>query len=291
MAYEPILPVTLEVERGVPVPQSRFLRDRWTGILHLRWTIDPAHPVAVGAGRLGLHSPSRARPAELIAEIVRRGADRLPVIPGSSIKGAVRQVYEIFTPSCRLDPACSVQHGVCPACSLFGAAGLAGRVAFGEAEPAVAAGGRPPLPIAEKVPVARLPRIAREGTVRFYDSRPMKTREGDDAPCVEWTWAVAGTFRSSLRLWNASRREIGLLLVALGVGARGPSLRVGGKKFHGLGAARIAVEKAERLHGELPLPSPLFSLVQEMFRDSTGESLKEPTRVWNELHFCLEREA
>ena len=153
MAFEAIPRAYLEVTRGAFVPHSRFLDGRWSGVLEVVWTIDAAHPVVIGAGWFGLESgmtykgaslgphakkPPPQKPPEIVAEIVRRGSGRVPVLPGSSLKGALRQVYELLTPSCQLvrGEACRARAKdaspqVCPACSLFGAAGLGGRFVFG----------------------------------------------------------------------------------------------------------------------------------------------------------------
>ena len=48
------------------VRHDRFLDDRWTGVLKLRWKIDPAHPVVVGAGWFRLEKTTRG--PEVVAE-------------------------------------------------------------------------------------------------------------------------------------------------------------------------------------------------------------------------------
>lgn len=107
-----------EVERSPQfIPHHRLLADRWTGVVRLRWRVARDYPLAVGAGWFSLRGgepppdrpltglprrvqQQRATPIEVVAEIVRRGAEGTPIIPGSSLKGAVRQVYELLTPSC-----------------------------------------------------------------------------------------------------------------------------------------------------------------------------------------------
>ena len=263
------------VMKGPLVPRSLYLADHWSGSIELELAFDRKSPLVVGAGRLDLHVETirgemkivslgrrRIRHQEpdrneefLVAEVVRRGPTQLPVIPGSSFKGALRQVYELLTPSCepglgRLG-SCSArpkdpEPQVCPACSLFGAMGLAGRISFQEATPSAEPPGvrielrRVPTPWGEQVPVA--------GSYRFYDQRRSMGQDGKPRPEVEATWAVSGRFKTRLRLVNATEDELGLLFASLGIGQDlpGPSLRLGGKKFHGFGGARIRLVEARQ---------------------------------------------
>jgi len=259
-----------EIERSAFVPHAAFQPGRWTGVIHLTWTVPPAHPVVIGAGWYGVRGgeaepdrrpnlgprrrqPLRVPPIEVVAEIVRRGSAGVPVLPGSSLKGAVRQVYELLTPSCQLAPggACRVSvrerdPQVCPACSLFGGAGLGGRLAFGEAEPAAA--NWKPLTGVRRTPMAWQPGRPQEGTVRVYGQRRAVLPDGRPAGEEESTWAAWGQFRSRLRLSNASDEELGILFASLGLGADSPMVRVGGKKYHGFGAADVALVEARRAH-------------------------------------------
>lgn len=237
--------------RGRFVPHDRFLPNRWTGVVEVRWKIDPAHPVVIGAGWFARETTEHG--PEVVAEIVRTDPERTPVLPGSSLKGAVRQIYELLTPSCRLErgQACRVspRHThprVCPACSLFGAAGLGGRLAFGEARPEVE-GWRDHLRVVQ-TPAAWQPRHAPRGTVKVYNLGKSTEPDGQPRREKERTWCVAGDFRSRLRLVNASDEELGILFAALGLGSVKARLRLGGKKFHGLGAVEVELVEARETH-------------------------------------------
>ncbi len=268
MGHEAVTPAYPNTRTELFVPHTPLRPDCWTGVLHVAWKIDPKHPVVIGAGWFGVKGgeagperrlndgprrmgPLRQSSREIVSEIVRRGSKSLPVLPGSSLKGAVRQVYELLTPSCRLvkGRACQVkkedhQPRICPACSFFGAAGLGARLAFGEAD--AAPGAQRPFQV--KTPKAWPPVLGIEGTVRVYDQQEAVDRDGVSSPKLEPTWAVAGLFRSRLRLVNASNEELGVLFASLGLGAPSPSIRLGGKKYHGLGAVDVVLEKAARLH-------------------------------------------
>lgn len=272
MGYEAIPRAYAGVVHGAFVPHSRFLDGRWTGVVEVVWTIDAAHPVAIGAGWFGLvdsvppkrsslglqaKKPLPPKPPEIVAEIVRRGSRGVPVLPGSSLKGAVRQVYELLTPSCQLARgACRVRPKdaapqVCPACSVFGAPGLGGRLAFGEASPVPGA----PLSVLKKrTPAGWQPRVWKDGTLRAYDLKTALNRAGQTAATGELTYTVSGRFESRVRVINASGEELGLLFASLGVGGPSPMVRVGGKKYHGLGAADVALARA---HRRFPSPAEL----------------------------------
>jgi hypothetical protein len=308
MGHRSIEPAYPAVRRVDFVPHSPFLSDRFSGTLEVEWSIDRARPVVIGAGWLvpvggeavrshqsndlpRRHGHLRAETVEVVAEIARRGAAGTPVLPGTSLKGAVRQVYELLTPSCRLvggrtckadakDPA----PRVCPACSLFGIGGLGGRLAVGEAVPV--AGQARALKIA--APAGWKPPDAVPGTLRVYGSGKARDREGKPATTGESTFSVVGRFTSRLRLVNASDDELGLLFASLGLGAPSPMLRVGGKKYHGLGTVDVAVSWAQRIYprGEMLKGEPLASWVQGLMKAAVGQV--EPRRLaWEALHAAL----
>jgi hypothetical protein len=299
------------------VPRSVFLAGRWSGSIELELAFDRKSPLVVGAGRLDLHvektrgevrivtlGRKRIRHQEpdrteefLVAEVVRRGARQVPVIPGSSFKGALRQAYELLTPSCEpglgRSGSCSARPKdpnpqVCPACSLFGAMGLAARISFQEATPLAEPHGarvelrRVPTPWGDQVPVA--------GSYRFYDQQRSAGEDGKPRPEVEATWAVSGKFKTRLGLVNTTEDELGLLIASLGIGAdpAGPSIRLGGKKFHGFGGARIRIVAARQQYRERRLiqgdqVQPWALALREAALDR--DAMRRP--VWQALHRIL----
>lgn len=299
-----------DVHRSAIVPHTPLRTDRWTGVLKVEWTFDRDRPLVVGAGwyslRGGATQPDqrpkdlprrvgrlREEPLEILAEIVRLGSDGQPVLPGSSIKGAVRQIFELLTPSCHLarGQACKVavkesHPRVCPACSLFGAPGLGGRLAFGEAK--LATENWKLQVIRVKTPTAWPPRKWVEGTTRVYDQRTATTLSGNEAPAEESTWALWGTLQSKIRLVNASEEELGLLFAALGLGARKPMIRLGGKKYHGFGGANVRLLEATQIH---PTRAELsISQVSEWAGNYQERWVRQvPARqtAWEELHTAL----
>jgi len=298
-------------ERGPAVPHNRYLDDRLTGSLELEITAKRERPLVLGAGwidtwieetvveparmiKVGkrrIKRPARKETALHAAnEIVRRGSDGQPVVPGSALKGAVRQVFELLTPSCQpsADGACQVQASeasptVCPACSVFGAPGFAGRARFQEAVPA--ARGSVSSGIVQ-VPLGWFHKKPRyEGTYRFY-----RQSKDPERPEEETTRAVWGRFSSRLNVINLSEEELGLVLASLGVGwdGPGPKLRVGGKKYHGFGAVDVVLTSWRPLLPSHPrrdgeeLRSWTEGLVEAAL---AADSKRDET--WRELHRVL----
>lgn len=314
MAHSAIRPAnsTGDPRRGPLVPHDHWDPERWTGLLQFQWEIPKEHPVVIGAGWQRVETSQRIAPRRtvggqklggepeiqrsLVAEIVRRGEQQTPVLPGSSLKGAVRQVYELLTPSCvlglhRKGQLCQVKHHqvhgkVCPACSLFGALGYAGRLAFGEATPTKL------ILKKTQVPNGWTPQEPVDGHVRVYDLSPDRDQEGQIRETPETTRAVAGVFTSKVRVLNASQEELGILLLAVGLNApSSPGLRLGGKKFHGLGAVNPELVVADeyyphyrRFEGET-LAGWIDPKIESALED------EERRRAWEALHAVISTEA
>jgi hypothetical protein len=301
--------------KGPLVSRAIYLRDRWTGTLEIELAFSPSSPLVVGAGHLdfqkqripgaiklipmGRGKKKRYREPDsevrrLIAEIVRTGDRRLPVLPGSSLKGVLRQTYELLTPSCEPGmgrQSCSARPGerapeVCPACSLFGAGGLAGRISISEGtlvgKDARLAVRSTPTPWSKQVP--------KPGTYRVYDGRKDVDQSGNERPEEELTWSASGRFRSRLRLMNLADEELGLLFVSLGIGGDvdGPSLRVGGKKYHGFGGARASlVNVRQRLPERRSLAGEDAASWALTLRDRALDRRPEVRTTWEALHLVL----
>jgi hypothetical protein len=312
LAYQTVRRAYPGVEHVAFVPHTPLRGDRWTGVLHLLWHISRESPVVIGSGRYEVREPATAArpvlgprrrgplraevtPPEVAAQIVRRGETGPPVLPGSSIKGAVRQAFELLTPSCQPGgrESCKVrpkdkdqQIQVCRACSLFGAPGLGGRLAVGEATPAE--GWQSRLAV-RKVPIPWAPRVEVPGSIKFYDPAQALTRDGRPAPPEEPTWTVWGDFASRVRLINAEPEELGLVFAALGLGVAGPSVRLGGRKYHGLGAAVVAITSADQMHPERrSLDRPAAEAWVREHLDRWVLDVEERRRAWDDLHRVLQ---
>lgn len=230
------------VKRGKPVaattkpiyhdrlPQQRGGVALRSGDLGLRITV--RFPVHVGSGNFVLDTKGKA-----VKDVARLRGE--PVIPGSSIKGCCRQVYELLTGS---PQAKEEQHGkgsaLSPAAALFGCLGYQGRVSFDDAVPI----GKVVLE-RKKISTAYPPKNSPAGSYKFYGDLP---REASQRGRIAAFVIPAGTvLETRLRLRNVSDAEINDLLLSLGVGRF--SFRIGGAKYDALGMVSFAVFSL-RLH-------------------------------------------
>lgn len=172
------------------------------------------------------------------------------LIPGSSLKGAVRSLVEAVTFSCvsqtkeqwvKQDAdlqSCSYnarrhQGELCLSCYLFGGMGFAGRVTFLDA-PQKSGGS-----IIHYIPAQHKPKS--DDARRYYPHQLIDDRD----PVLPLQVTSAGSvfaWRMSFR--NLSASELGLLLFALGQIPPSISLKVGGGKSSGLGAVSFELAEA-----------------------------------------------
>jgi hypothetical protein len=222
----------------------RLNPDRLTG--RLSFDLVTWQPLHVGSG--SLEPPEMlglAADVPLVKVFFR--ADDVVTLPGSSLKGAIRSLVELFTHSCvsktgvrwKRDERddyreCHYQSKrhqgeLCPACKLFGAMGYQGQVRFDDADHVV---GDTEL---YEIPPQYRPR-ANKAYRRYY---PYDL--SDDRPPT-WpleTATVGSRFAARGRFTNLDLGELGLLLVALGQGAWGLCPRLGAGKSSGLGGTRV----------------------------------------------------
>jgi len=209
--------------------------------LKLALEIPEGQFVSPSTGRLTLTTKGAA---EVVAQEAARAAGT-PVIPGSGIKGAVRNLYELLSFSC--DPfarhdRCNAR-SCCDACSLFGVLGRTGRVGFDDARPA---GPKPARVEVREVHIPWTPQKP-QGDVSFYDFQEAKQFDRDGKEFVKSPKELSrevfiGTFEMCMTFWNVTREELGRLLLSMGVGAdeaTGFFLRLGGVKYDGKGAVRV----------------------------------------------------
>ena len=195
-------------------------------------------PLHVGTGtfeRTARVLPAHAAETPLLFPLVRAGVT--PVLPGTTLKGALRAVVEAITASCltvrgpatRLLPPplhplrpCTRRDALCPACRLFGGQGFLGRVRVADA----------PLVEGEttlaRVPERHAPRAGRGALPpgrRFYGhGRPAS----GTVPVEVYGEGSALTWR--LDFTNLQPAEVGLLLTGLGQGEPPLRLKLGGHK-------------------------------------------------------------
>lgn len=210
------------------------------GAIRLRLVVAPDSSLHVGSGA---PRPAGGVLVAAQASVPRRRGSALveePVVPGSSLKGAVRVVVEALTPSC--DPLASAAckaASVCPACLIFGTAGRRGLVSFTDA--AVPSDAElPPLSrreVAQRYSHQHAPRGGR----RLYGPEPESplprlTEVLEVLPGQ--TVLVATLFFDGVPQWG-----MGVIAIALGLGDRGlPHLRLGAGKNRSMGIVHCEID-------------------------------------------------
>lgn len=131
------VPLPRRVNRKPPTGHERYHIEHFTGQIH--GTIEALSPIHIGSGVIDL-----GQDVELIKTAVRT-KDNV-VIPGSSLKGAIRSVAEAISESCvckvssrirRVVPRdfaeCRQKGHLCVACRMFGAMGFQANIAIQDA--------------------------------------------------------------------------------------------------------------------------------------------------------------
>jgi hypothetical protein len=268
----------LAPDRAKPSGLDQYKPDQLSGKILLRLNVKT--PTMVASGLTALKSDLLDRPQgiPLIKPAIVR--EKILAIPGSSLKGTVRAIYEAITRSClckitksfkdkqknriqvnlpsKNHKECSPnkediktrQAQVCPACQIFGAMNWQGIVRFTDA-------------LCEQagfevkfVPSLYQPNFEREGYYASFDQkqvggrkffyhfeRPVEQGEhGIDAQRA----AVGYTFTTHLSFMNLKKDQLGALLIALGQDSRHKfALKVGAGKPIGMGSMAIDVLSME----------------------------------------------
>ncbi|RLG42853.1 MAG: hypothetical protein DRO01_00700 [Thermoproteota archaeon] len=218
------IPLQGTPERKVPVFHEAFRG--WTGWLVLDIEVYSDY-LYVGSGQIGLvHINGREQ-----ARYTFTRRDGKLVIPATSIKGAVRSVFEAITNSCvsqrhrRERPpstthmACGlVRKGkedraqLCPACRVFGTTGYRGRVHFTDGEP-VDSVRTTTIKISDLWPPRHF-----QGR-KFYETKKYQPQDLEPARNTRFIEVVpkGSKFRATLHFENLNEGELGALLRALGV--------------------------------------------------------------------------
>lgn len=222
-------------------------------------------PIHVGTGDLVIPSqlispPDNSTNIPLIAPFFREA--NLVCIPGSSIKGAFRHLYETVTASClaqaNTNPkkggapvdshlkSCSYradtrgdQHSLrlCPACRVFGALGYLGQVFFHTAYPAADTSTQ-----IKFAPQRWSPRIISENSRKLYTHQAALKEDGQPYEPREPLEILPEGSELTLQMdfTSLAPAELGLLLLLMGQ-KQGEKIypKLGGVKAHGWGAINI----------------------------------------------------
>lgn len=261
----------------VPFPKERPDRKKGAGqdkldarLLSgtLELTLRTLTPVHVGLGYSDfIKAGNQEYLAALQASKPVREADavrRRYLIPGSSLKGAVRSIVEAITRSCiritqgRHRPyipqgygGCMSVNDLCIACRLFGAQDYQGHVSF---EDAVAPKGSlvllgtpllwTPARGGRGLPPRYLERDRAKGRKFYRHARPPSG--ADPRACIK----SGAELPLRIHFLNLSEAELGVLLTALGQHPKHPfPIKLGGGKPVGLGSVQVIPQRINLLQG------------------------------------------
>ena len=230
------VPLPNSVDRKRPIGHERYHEKHITGQIH--GTIEALSPIHIGSGIIDL-----GQNVDLIKTAVRTGTNI--VIPGSSLKGAIRSVLEAISKSCVCKIAnntkvgtifrfknklkqfceCSDKSRLCVACRMFGAMEFQGNIAIQDAPH-----------IEGKIVTKLVPPLHRPQCYKTDNrNRPMRKfyMHGEVASGRTPIEAceVGSKFRFVVNFNNLTKAELGLFFTALGHHSEYPfKLKIGGAK-------------------------------------------------------------
>ncbi|MCT7971065.1 RAMP superfamily CRISPR-associated protein [Laspinema olomoucense] len=244
-----------------PIGHDKYHADRISGTLFLTLTVQT--PVHISTGVVAMGSDVGENRIPLI-KLMALNAGKNPVIPGSSLKGVVRSVYEAITnstlavvtnryrnqiPQDRLP--CRNKEQLCPASRVFGAMDWQGVVEFSDSQC-----------ISAKYGAGFMPSLYRprpDETRRYFDTRGMaKGRKfyyhtdrpaspGQNKGIPVQQAGTQLTFSTRVQLTNLTPAELGVLFIALGQDSQYPmALKIGGGKPIGMGTMTVAVTELKK---------------------------------------------
>jgi CRISPR type III-B/RAMP module RAMP protein Cmr6 len=253
-----------DIQKSKYVADDRFYEEKLTGRLELELQVISDY-LFVGSGNYDLSEKDK-----LVYYSFFRTNGKI-VIPGTSIKGAVRSVLEAISNSCvsqagrrenypHTHKKCEFKPekekvDLCRACKVFGTTGYAGRVNFSDA-----------LPETSNIEIEKIhelfPPKKNKGTRKFYQNKKFNP-VGNRRPEQNYRFVEAvkkgSIFKTSLSFQNLTKEELGLLCYAMGVG-QDYMIKVGGAKPRCFGTVRFIpinlklwtdpLEKAEEQSGD-----------------------------------------
>ena len=244
-------PVAVVPSKVPPVGHALFMESTYHGQFTV--TLTALEPVHVGTG-VGVMGQDVGSSAPLVRPMTQQ-TDGTLIIPGTSLKGCLRSMYEAITPSTLGAYSAGIpfefkpsnysrrNRDICPASHVFGAMGYQGLLSVGDAvcdTPAEL--GEIPLLYSPKKPKAQYPDHLPRRFYRALHTRPVAD-DGDTPKTATAQWAPVGAnFTTELRFKNLTLEAIGLLLIVLGQHSDYPlSLKLGAAKGYGFGTLTATV--------------------------------------------------
>jgi CRISPR-associated protein Csm3 len=234
-------------------PHDRFSNE-YTG--DLRCTLVATTPIHIGSGIYDLDGEN------VVRGLMTHGGN--PIIPGTSLKGAIRSIAEAISDSCirvtRRDiannlevkdarPCDDLKAGeskakLCVCCSIFGALGYQGRVSFDDAR--LVRGGvavhtiQSPYPPRESARSYKNAYRQFNGRKFYYHGEPVPSQKGEPYHVVDKN----SELEFSMRFESLTAEELCLVMVAMGI----PDdivIKVGGGKQAMLGSVELFLNSAD----------------------------------------------
>lgn len=259
--YEFILFPTEQPPLQKPIGHDKYHKNRISGTLRLTLTVQT--PVHVSTGVIAMGSDVGENRIALIKLMATDVQDN-PIIPGSSLKGVVRSVYEAITNSTlavidnkykhkipQERQPCKKKERLCPASRVFGALDWQGVVQFRDARC-----------IASQYTTGFMPSLHRprpDESKEYFDANEMaKGRKfyyhtdraaspGQQQGIPVQQAGVQLTFTTEVQLTNLTIAELGVLFIALGKDPNYPmALKVGGGKPIGMGTMTVEVTELQK---------------------------------------------
>jgi len=257
--------------RKVGLGQDRLQEERISGWLEVEFVTLTPLQVATGIVDFIRTTGGKERLALTQASVKHRADDdpnritRQTVLPGSSLKGAIRSLVEVLSPSCVLVVSdlvrsalprrlirCTDPKNLCPACRLFGSQNYQGQISIDDAKVpprSLIIIGTPLLWAPARTRGRGLPPLYLEhGEVKGRKVyKHHKTASGPEPRVV-----IKQNVRIPTRLsfTNLTEGELGLLVTALGNHPQYPfPIKIGAGKPVGMGSVEVHIQKAVLLSG------------------------------------------
>jgi CRISPR/Cas system CSM-associated protein Csm3 (group 7 of RAMP superfamily) len=228
------------IDKRDPQGHKEFANSGLHGHLELQLLAQQPIHVAVGVTVLGQDVGSD-RP--LVRPMMQKPNGSL-FIPGSSLKGCIRSIYEAITASTvgarsinATSTPCTGERNLCPASRVFGALGYQGMIEFTDAVC------HTPASIGD-IPIMHSPNPGHDRKFYRTTAQRLDPPEMSHVPIQQ---APRGSiFTTRLRFKNLLSEELGTLLIALGQDPNYPmALKLGAGKAHGMGQLTVEVGQAQ----------------------------------------------
>lgn len=254
-----LVPLAKETpKRQKTVGRDSYKSKHLSGKLFLKLTVKTSTFVASGVVAMGSDLSNRTKNIPLIKVAV--GQNEKLIIPGSSLKGVIRSIYEAITLSCLCKTKarretipdgyreCHDKNNLCPACRTFGAMGWQGLISFKDAtadEIKTSIGFMPSLykPEPERDGYYLNGKVAGR---KFYYHAIEAVDKGKQQGIPVQQAAMELTFSTQLQFMNLTEAELGTIAIALGQDENNHfALKIGAGKPVGMGTAIAEITKIE----------------------------------------------